>query len=428
MKIYNKYDFGVVLLIALLAFGGLGGVFQPVRIFALMFAPFVFLRIASIKMERLDRYAMPFFLIWYAYAMMSMIWTPAPEEGLKQLAYFGVHFSMFFQLVFWARRSKNFSQSIAVGWLLAAGLTLPIALYEITTSNHLPMSRMDSDSVINTGSGVIPYIYADTTFGDLNAYSIFLCYAAFFLFAGLLMRFSKILKIAIALELLVIAYVLFVNSSRGAIASFLLIALSFFVLYAKREWTFNKIQNILKLIFLLVGLALLVFAMANILNVDGYRMLYRFSNGFDFSEDARAQIYSAAFNAIMDGYFVGAGIGSEAAVLEKYSAAVANSHNLIIEILIQYGILICVAFLILIGAIIKNLFSKNDLTYKFLSASFLLAFPPTFLVVSGYLLSPAMWIFFGSMYALCTNKEFLKYPIIKPKNEIRSPNLRPLAQ
>ena len=44
MKIYNKYDFGVVLLIALLAFGGLGGVFQPVRIFALMFAPFVFLK------------------------------------------------------------------------------------------------------------------------------------------------------------------------------------------------------------------------------------------------------------------------------------------------------------------------------------------------------------------------------------------------
>ena len=425
MNKYNKYDYGVALLIALLTFGGIGGSFQPIRMIALISTPFVLLKIASLKIERRDGYLLMLFIIWYAYALASIMWTPAPEEGLKQLVYFLVHFSMFFQLVFLARKSNNVSQSIAVGWLLAAGVSLPIAIYEVATSNHLAISRFDSDAVINTSSGVLQLRYADTTFGDLNAYSIFLCYAAFFLFSGLLIDLSKKIKIMITVELLTIAYVLFVNSSRGAIISFSIITFFFFVFYVKRSNSKESRQKKWNIYFAFIAPLLLILFIANFLDIDSYRILHRFSSGFDASEDSRLNIYGSAFRAMLDSYFVGTGVGSEIVVLENYYAAVPNSHNLLIEILLQYGFFICLGFLFFIGKIIKNLFLKKYYLYRFLSVSFAVAFVPIFVVISGYLLSPAFWVFIGSMYVLSTNNNFLKNPAIKLTHEICPPHFRP---
>ena len=96
---YNRYDYGVIILITLLAFGGLGGAFQPVRMFALLTSPLILFKLFSKKIDGQDKYLLFMLATWLMYAGFSFFWTPAPDDGAKQLAYYLLHFLMLLQLI-----------------------------------------------------------------------------------------------------------------------------------------------------------------------------------------------------------------------------------------------------------------------------------------------------------------------------------------
>ena len=80
---YNKYDYGIIVLILLIAFGGIGGTLSPLRCVALFFSPWVWLNIFTRPLNKALRYVCYFFLIWFIYSLCSLVWTSALVEGGK---------------------------------------------------------------------------------------------------------------------------------------------------------------------------------------------------------------------------------------------------------------------------------------------------------------------------------------------------------
>src|SRR5699024_5751747 len=123
---WNKYDYRIVILIALLALGSLGGAFQFARIVGLLFLFVVFNQLLSGRTTKQQRWVFLFFVLWWVYALLTLTWTPDREQGLKELMYYLCHFSLFFLLVFWAEKANDPLKAIILGWVSILIFTLPI--------------------------------------------------------------------------------------------------------------------------------------------------------------------------------------------------------------------------------------------------------------------------------------------------------------
>jgi len=120
-----------------------------------------------------------------------------------------------------------------IGWVSILVLTLPIALYEITTFNHLSISRFDSDKMINLGGLVTNYRFASTTFSNSNTYVVILCFCLPFLMASYWQAKNLTSKYALAAIFLFSCFVLFVNASRGGVLCLILYLLVYFYCFFK---------------------------------------------------------------------------------------------------------------------------------------------------------------------------------------------------
>lgn len=229
----NQYDVGIILSIALLSFGGYGGSLQPIRVFSILFIPYVLSYLARPKYNKREFIFVLFFVSWFFYGALSLTWTLNRAEGLKHLFYIAIHASLFFQLIMWAKKSNQPLHSIMIGWVSILVLTLPIALYEITTFNHLSISRFDSDKMINLGGLVTNYRFASTTFSNSNTYVVILCFCLPFLMASYWQAKNLTSKYALAAIFLFSCFVLFVNASRGGVLCLILYLLVYFYCFFK---------------------------------------------------------------------------------------------------------------------------------------------------------------------------------------------------
>jgi len=397
----NSFDYLIVLLIALLSFGSLLGSFAPVRVFALLFSPFILWGILMHSFNKKNVYIYSFIAAWFVYAIISLLWTPNIEEGLKHVFYNYAHFSIIIFLVYAADKAKRPRDAVALGWMISAFCTFPIAFYEMITDRHLQISNIEPGTVLNVGGDLLPFRYVDTTFGDLNSFSIFLSYSLLFTLFGVLINRRNAYSYAYFACAGVTFYLVLFNSSRGAALS-CLIALFIFVYY---YFSYKKKYNLMRVIIPAMLVIIPACLIANkYIQYSGIRIFYRIESGELFQDKTRMEIFETSWRAAEEILFLGYGAGSEQSVLERFGSPIANSHNLFIEILLQYGIFILTGFLILIILMFKRLVLGYDAANKYLAVSFLLIVAPVFIVVSGYILSPSFWVFISSLYVISISK------------------------
>ena len=153
-NLYNKYDWGLIVLIASLVVGDLGGALQPVRVISLLFLPQVLSQCR--KVNRLVALSCLFFVFWLAYMACSLTWTSDFSQGIKEIFYYISHFSLFILIQYWCKQALNPVRSIIGGWLTFFLLSCPVAFYELLFDKHFSTSQFSSDLMQNLGGG---YIY-----------------------------------------------------------------------------------------------------------------------------------------------------------------------------------------------------------------------------------------------------------------------------
>lgn len=381
------YDIYLFVLIVTLAMGNYGGSLQFIRLLAIMFIPIFVIKIREC-MDYMKIY-LTFFISFYLFCLVSLLWTPDIQEAGLELFYYPVHFLIFAEILVFSRFAKYPLRTISLAWLFSVGVTLPIAAWEILTGNHLPLSYFDSESVnLKTEGGSFLRPFAAVTFGNFNGYVTFLCFAFPFLFYYFFQSRRNSIQFVVSISIIVVAIaIILINASRGGLLS---IAIMISILFLMTKW------NVYKIFFLvLTAIVLFVFVIPQTDELL-LALTVRTEEGVS-SDEGRIEIWSNAIKAIIDYCFIGTGIGGVTSVLRQLNTHTPITHNMLLEIAVQYGVIFLSIFLIFL----LNLYirAKYYCTHyvKMTLYMALFAFPVYSIINSGYLLTPFVHVAFSCL-------------------------------
>ena len=393
-EIYNKYDLLIILLLSSLGSGGIGGAFQVTRILAIILLPVLFLKFSA---RYYVRNYFHFFLFFIFYCVLSLLWTPNRTEGIVDIVYFIVHFVLFFEIIVFSYRARNPLDSISKGWLIAVCMTLVVALWEITTDNHLPMSVQESGDTMNAGGVIIYRKFASVSFGNYNGYVTFLCFSLPFLFYRVMRNRCLFSIIAIILSCVCVLF----NASRGGLLSITFMFLIYISFLRKQG---GKIYIYSLFLLLLIGSFVFIQFGSGLFEVIAYRAV----NNTLYADAPRFEIWGRVWQVFLSTCGLGSGVGGLQDMMRQLSpSGISIPHNLFLEILGELGIIIFLVFILFLFGIFKRAYRIKDETIKALLFLSLLPLPIYSIINSGYIFNTYVFSAFASL-VIFSNYEHLK--------------------
>lgn len=396
---YNKYDYLIILLLSLLCFGIYGNAFQPVRVFAVLFIPFSIKHlILEVKIRnKFVIFFSSFCLFWIGYDILSLLWTPANYfEALKGIFYHIIHFQVFLLLFFFSRKAVCPVKSIMVGWMVFFLLTVPIALVELLLDIHLPISRQGSEQMMNLGGIIVQKKFSSVTFFNYNTYITVLCFVLPFLLTYILKANTRKQILFGWVLYAVITYIMLMNASRGGLLVLVISFIVFFISYCK----INK-KN--RYVFSLIICFFSLFLYLRFGDVLLEQISYRFYNRSSFLEDiGRFDVYQYSLKIFLETFGIGVGVEG---MIPALSSIVGNlgvqiSHNIFLELLVQYGVLIFIISISFLWKIFVCALKNKNIYSKTLILIAIITFPIMGIINSGYLLMPSLWLYLSSLYII----------------------------
>ena len=389
LKRINVYDVLIVMLLLLMAAGGLGRGFQPARVLTICVFPVAIFAAFKSKKD-LETYAYEglFFFVWVAWAVLSLRVARDLTESVKQCIYLIVHITFFFELILFATLAKRPVESILAGWIGMIVLTIPVALFEFITDIHLPISVQESGEVMNFGYTQMERRFASVTFGNLNAYNQVICFCLPLVLYSILYareQWKRLFSIAVWVML---AYIILRNASRGAMLCLFISGLLFAYYYSRSGR--HRIM-----LFLAVCVAILVgiFVLASQFEFLAERLTAQ--GGQD---SGRWENIVVGLQALLDSYMFGIGVGNYPIVLGKeYGIAIPAPHNLLLEVVVNYGVIIFVGFSLLFIHAFHMAKRGGRETMRFFML-LILCFGTSFFIDSGHLAKVPTWAFLASLF------------------------------
>jgi hypothetical protein len=384
----NKFDHLTILFIVLQIFGALGGLFQPIRIFVVFLLPFFFLSFTKKKSISSYYYEFVFFVFWIFFGIFSLIWAFKPIEGIKELLLLVFNFISFFLLIFLTDRANNPNNSIIKGWTILFILTIPIALMELFFDIHFSISKDSEGQIINYGNVAIIRNFASVTYLNLNGYNTMLCYMLPFLSSQLLKKNYRIEALIFWLLYIILGYIIIMNGSRAAFLNYVISIIVFAFYYIERRKSFIK----------LLIITIIVFFITSYYFVDIFKFIsVRFAQE-GLNDIVRIQLLSSGWKAFTESNFMGIGAGNFVPVMEYiYKQPVTAPHNFLLEIGVEYGIIVLVLFIGLFLRLWKKLKNKDSKQLNFVVMAALFTFPLLSIIDSGYIISLYPWMYLSSL-------------------------------
>lgn len=382
-SLYNKYDFFVFSLIVSLVFGKFGGALMIPRVLAILYLPAMLSKYRFSKVL-LKKYLL-FFCLFLLFCTMSLVWTPDREQGIKELVYYPVHFILFFEIIIFSRYVKNPVHTISWSWLIAVSATLVVAIWEIKTGNHLQLSRFEAEDILLTLNGnKIERPFASVTFGNFNGYVTYLCFAMPFILFYLINNIKNIKRVVLTLIVVgASVFTLLINASRGGLLSVIVMGAVLFLTSKKSIYK--------TLIVVIAGVGILYYVIPN---WDTLFMAMSIKSEGDvlYTDDSRFDIWYHGLIALSSYMYIGTGIGGLAAAMRQVYSGVSITHNMLLEVLVQYGFLFFIPVVVFLIRLFLSSRKINERNIKLFIYMSLLAFPIYSIIDSGYLLNPLTYI------------------------------------
>jgi len=298
-----------------------------------------------------------FLILWLGWAGFSLFWASDTVIAIRDGQYLFYGFVVItFSLIFFSdeKSIRNIPHLWAGLTLLAVG----VAIWEIVTGTHLGASRQEA-------LGWVGESYPTAFFYNRNDFATFLSLSLpfqFFLVRDPKRHLLRVLGMALILASF---YIIMLLSSRGNIAASLLGICLMFLLVGWRA----------RLKFIAVGMVAigLIVLLGSTLAPGNYRSylgeiqqvpqeIGSMVDGTDPSTQLRRQLTNEGLGFLESSHFLGIGAGNFEYHLERgpphlyYLQQVSNAHNLGLEILVEYGVLIFALFLVFYIGLLSNLF------------------------------------------------------------------------
>jgi O-antigen ligase len=262
---------------------------------------------------------------------------------------------------------KNF---LPKAWLIAGFIVSLFSGYELITQNHFPGSLQERGG----GDFVNALPYAAGFHGNYNDFSLFL----FFCIAGMLLKENSSFKNEIKLIFFAkwalvffIFIVILLNGSRAAIVSISFLLSYYFIR-----------TNSLGFVYFLTSLLLILYFVF-LSAMDYLNMIFMFLElkFTDFSSDlnsdgGRLALINAGIKGILETYGAGVGAGASTAFFANSSTVVIpNPHNLILEWVLNFGILGLFIFFMFFLKILVNATNKSLGLSRFIVQAVIITLP-----------------------------------------------------
>ena len=393
----NIYDKKIIFVIALLSLGVIGGALQPIRLFSILTIPLNIRFIAKNIKETFIFVTWFFGMLWLLYGMLALSWAPDIVSGRIELLYIFIHYNLIFTIFRYASKSYNPLMAISRGWLICVCITSLFGIYELITNQHFYTSIVQTEqSDLGIALNGIQYKkFVATLFNNYNEYITLLSFSLPFVF----FLFFKIGEIKKQIFLWIIVSLIFVfisiNGSRGGMLCYII---AFFFFLKKYNLVVYKYKKTVSILVCLI-LSSFILSFREMIFGDISERLMNTSSIEDFG---RSSIYNKAFELYIESNYMGVGPWG-------YQEIVGFApHNLWLEILSQYGVVIFIPLMILLIIVFNRIIrlSKNTngscIFFVLIIASF---------INSGYLHFPFTWIYFASIltYYMVLNNKFINY-------------------
>ena len=143
-------------------------------------------------------------------------------------------------------------------------------------------------------------------------------------------------------------------------------------------------------------------------------ILIRSQYGDLYQDNARSSLIADGIHVVFNEYIgLGSGIGGGFTAMEAYRHnGLSATHNLFLEIFVNFGLLITTAILIYIFRMLRTGLLIKDKKRKLSVWIFFLTLIPFSIIDSGYLLTPQIWLYFASIFV------FVYYDSIRKRQTI----------
>jgi len=340
-----------------------------------------------------------FLVLWLSYAVLSLAWASAKNEAVKDIIFLFMAFSIIFFVVYYFINLKDLKQFYTL-WLLILLPMLGLGFWNHITRNHLTVSALvDEPEALR----FVP----TAVFHNQNEFATYLALSIPFVLTFIRYN-SKLTKRLLGLLMLVASlYLIAVTFSR---ANYLA------VITGAAFWFFFLLRFKGKMRALAVtGLTVVLLFYAFPDQIQGtFRNINEQVNTLVVAIPQVGEGGLAPrFNAIRNGFvfFVnsfGFGIGPGNAEYHMahfpvyYTYGVLNMHNWWIEILVNYGLLIFLGYVVFYLSLIAGLYRSykklNDTSEKMICEALLVGLVAFFFASmssSSIMALSLQWIFFA---------------------------------
>ena len=404
-KTYNKYDVMIFILIISQISGHYFGTISPISFFVLLFSPHLFNSLQA-KSNEFVRPFLRFFVLWGIYNFCSLLWVPLLMRSLSFCFLFFINILMFLEILVFSKKASVPHDTIAYGWLFAFFLTSIVGIWELRTGNHLSVAKEHLSRENTAIEGAIGS-YTSVTFYNINTYAIYILEVIPFLFYSIFCKTSMAIKF-LAFYCVLIAFVfVLIDGSRGASISIaLMLIISLYMYFFKNERKKNAILTFMILVlfvFLFYTYGEAIFSL----------ILYRMEmNGFE--DNSRMVLYQKSLELIINSLGIGTGVGSMVPAMEAQGNQynIYYSHNMFLEFLMQYGLLIFLGFLCFLYKIFV-MARKREIASKVVLYSALVSLPFFSIINSEYTHVHFVWCYFAVLFVFSSPRYFIDKSVVK---------------
>ena len=317
------------------------GLFElyPLRVILILAIPFLIFSPFNGR-NKIWQFATILFFIMLIYGIISLIWSPDPGLGLRQIHLTFVGILIFFIVSRYAIDS-SFLKKIMIVWSIMSILSCLLGFYEMFMGEYLFSHVTDGGAVDIESTRIlnIGWLTPRVFLPGPNEYAFFNSISALLLI-GWAFQTQGIYKV-LAIIATILSIVLIINSfSRAAISGFLIGVIFFiFILTIKSNILFKL------LIFIIIScISLYIMYNANKI-IDNNLALTALANKIESDpNEVRSKFYATAiFQGTIGTLGFGRGLGASTAIIEG-----SSYHLYLLEILAEFGLWILLAYLTLI--------------------------------------------------------------------------------
>lgn len=380
---------------------------SPFRVCSLLLLLYMIIVEKKIKMNRNkdNFYSIVFMFVWVIYSLFSLAWVKDYDSWIKALFFLIIGLLVFVLFSNHLTDRIDILKSFRLIFIIVAIHNI-IGWYEIFTENYLFLS-------IERIAQYARYGYPVSTFGNTNDYATFMLFSVYVSYICLINAKTHVMKVIYLLGLISSAFQMGATNSRANLLGLILSIMLFVFLSIRYKKTRHTVLLLLGIAFIVIlikpeiltNLSLtidenLTFNFASQSGSDGVRMnlirngLLFLGSTFGFGVGAGNIEYWIEHKAIYD------------------TGGITNMHNWWLEILVAYGVIIFIMYIVFFVKLFISLYRKYKASKDKVNRSIslgIMCFMAGFVIgsvsSSSNINSEWMWVFWGISVAYQGIKE-----------------------